>query len=243
MFLTITFCLFACVYDSSAVDIMPGLKRNIFTFGHTINFKYEGILSHSFDRFYVVTKFELPKVEDLKLTTIDFDPNCNYLNGNEKYMKNLQRHYLRIAPHIDFYRRQIAYYNITAYRILTKDIGLILPTYPTDKRPKRGAILASVLGCIASSVIGLAYEGISSFLHLKRHKALHRAMTVMEKKMDLQKNQIHHLEDTMIMYGVYNSDILATLVRTIQNMKNTTTWKEKKNLCRQINYSVSIIFE
>ena len=39
------------------------------------------------------------------------------------------------------------------------EIGLILPTFPKEKRPKRGAILASVLGGIASSIIGLAYEG------------------------------------------------------------------------------------
>ena len=116
---------------------------------------------------------------------------------------------MRIAPYIDFYRSQIAYHNMSAYRIMTKDIGLILPTYPSEKRPKQGAILASVLGGIASSVIGLAYEGILSFLHHKRHKALHKAVIVMEKKTDLQGNQIHHLEDTMIMYGVYNSDTLT----------------------------------
>ena len=39
MFLTITFCLFTCVYDSSAIDIMPGLKRNILNFGYGVNFK------------------------------------------------------------------------------------------------------------------------------------------------------------------------------------------------------------
>ena len=110
---------------------------------------------------------------------------------------------------------------------MTKDTGLILPTYPTEKRPKQGAILVSVLGGIASSVIGLAYEGISSVLHHKRHKALHNALTVMEKKTDLQHNQIHHLEDTMIMYGVYNSDTLTALIRTVHNMQNTTTWKER----------------
>ena len=38
------------------------------------------MLSHSFDRFYVVTKFELPKVEDLKLTTILYNSDCNYLD-------------------------------------------------------------------------------------------------------------------------------------------------------------------
>ena len=34
---------------------MPELKRNILNFWYGINFKYEGMLSHSFDRFYVVT--------------------------------------------------------------------------------------------------------------------------------------------------------------------------------------------
>ena len=46
---------------------MPELKKNILKFGYGINCKYKGTLSHSFDRFYVVPKFELPKVEDLKL--------------------------------------------------------------------------------------------------------------------------------------------------------------------------------
>ena len=159
-FLTITFCFITCVYDSSAIDIMPELKRNILNFGYGVNFKYEGMLSHSFYLFYVEANFELPKVGDLKLTTIDFDSNYSHLDGNGNYIKKLQRHCLRIARYIDFYRRQIAYYNITAHRIMTKDIGLILPTFPTEKRPKQRAILASVLGGIASSVIGLVYEGI-----------------------------------------------------------------------------------
>ena len=35
-----------------------------------------------------------------------------------------------------------------------------------------------------SSVIGLAFEGISSFLHHKRHKACHKAVKVMENRVD-----------------------------------------------------------
>ena len=82
MFLTTTFCLFTCVYDSSAVDIMPALKKNILNIGYGVNFKYEAMLSHSFDRFYGVTKFKLPRVEDLKFTTIDFDSNCSICTSN-----------------------------------------------------------------------------------------------------------------------------------------------------------------
>ena len=100
--------------------------------------------------------------------------------------------------------QETEYYSHRAYKILTNEIGLILPTFPVDKRSKRGAILAFVLGGNASSIIGLAYEGISSFLHHKRHEALNKAVTLIERKTDLQCNKIHYLEDTMIMYGVNN---------------------------------------
>ena len=48
-FLTIALCLLVFVYDCSAVDIMPELKKNILNFGYGVNFKYEGMISHSFD--------------------------------------------------------------------------------------------------------------------------------------------------------------------------------------------------
>ena len=52
---------------------MPKLKENILNFGYRINFKYEGMLVHPFNRFYVVTKFILPSVNHLKFLVIDFD--------------------------------------------------------------------------------------------------------------------------------------------------------------------------
>ena len=46
--------LYVC--GTSAVSTMPELKHNILRFGYGLNFRYEGMLSHSFDRFYVGTK-------------------------------------------------------------------------------------------------------------------------------------------------------------------------------------------
>ena len=46
------------------------LQNNILKFGYRINYKYTGRISRSFDRFYVITKFELPRVQDLQFTTI-----------------------------------------------------------------------------------------------------------------------------------------------------------------------------
>ena len=46
-----------CIYPYT---IGPDLKKSILNFGYGINFKYEGMLSYSINRFYVVTKFILP---------------------------------------------------------------------------------------------------------------------------------------------------------------------------------------
>ena len=163
--------------------------------------------------------------------TFKFDFECSYVGANSTstntdYVK-LLKYCMKIAPYVQLYQKQIQYYNHTAYDTLTNDVEKILPKHLTDCRHKRGAILASILGGIASSVIGLAYEGTSSFLHHKRHKALHKAVAVMDKKTDLQCNRIHHLEDTMIMYDVYNSSTLKDLIDTVHRMQNFTTWNER----------------
>ena len=79
--------------------------RNVLKFGYGMNYKYEGTLSPSLDRFYVVTKFELPKVEDLKLTTISYDSNCQYLDDAmnlkdylTELIKDIKNYSVKIAP-------------------------------------------------------------------------------------------------------------------------------------------------
>ena len=62
------------------IDVMPKLKKNMLNFGYGANFKYEGMLAHSFNRFYIVAKYEIPKVEHLQFTTFTFDLMCNHLN-------------------------------------------------------------------------------------------------------------------------------------------------------------------
>ena len=209
----------------SAVDIKPKLRSNVLNFRYGVIFKYEGTLCHSFDRFYVVTKFEIPKVEDPKLTTFAFDLMCDHLNNPGSYIHKYLKHCQKIAPYVKFYQKQIEYYNKTTYGILGKEIGLILPTYNNNKRNKR--FIGTLLGSLASGIISLAFEGISSFLHHKRHKALTKAVNVMKEKADLQHNRVYHLEDSMIMYGKYNSDMLMNLINTVHHMQNLTTWKEK----------------
>ena len=49
---------------------MPKLKKNVLNFGYGANFKYEGMLTHSFDRFYVVARYEIPKSRILAIDGI-----------------------------------------------------------------------------------------------------------------------------------------------------------------------------
>ena len=80
-----------------------------------------------------------------------------------------------------YYQKQIDYYNQTAYKIITNELALILPTFPKQKRQKRGIITSLITGFIS-----LTYEGIFSFLHYKRQKALHTAVQVKENKVNWQ---------------------------------------------------------
>ena len=221
IFITVFLILLCKVFT---INVMPELKKNVLTFGYSANFKYEGMLTHTFDRFYVVAKNKIPKVEHLQFTTFVFDLTCNHLNISKKsYLLRYIRHCRRNTTYVKFYKQQIDYYNQTAYNLLQNEIGLILPNF--NNRKKR--FLTATLGTIASKFIGLAFEGISSFLHHKRHKALQKVVNDMNSKSEIDHNRVYHLEDTMIMYGKYNSDTLMELVKMVHQLQNVTTQKEK----------------
>ena len=105
---------------------MSDLKRNILSFGYGVNVKYEGLLAHSFDRFYVVTKFEIPMVTDLGLMSINYDFNCSHLISRNVYQSRLLNYCKKIILYVKFYNKQIEYYNHIACELLQDKIGLIL---------------------------------------------------------------------------------------------------------------------
>ena len=146
--MTILLFFIALVCGTSAVSIMPELKHNVLRFGYGVNFRYEGMLAHLFDRFYVVTRIEIPKVSDLNLTLFQFDYNCSQVVNIEKEtsfkvlstIKDMFNVYCRnIIPYMYLYKLQVEYYEKTVYDILEKDIGLILHKFEnkeTNVHPK-----------------------------------------------------------------------------------------------------------
>ena len=113
-------------------------------FGYGINYKYEGILAHSFDRFYVVTKFMLPTIGNLKFSKLDFDFTGAYTEkeyapnmDSRKYMLELKAYCNKIKPFVTYYNRLINSYNNAVHNILEKEIKLLLPQ--VSKRQKCGS--------------------------------------------------------------------------------------------------------
>ena len=165
------------VSGTSAVSIMLELKQNILRFGYGVNFRYEGMLAHLFDKFHVVTRIEIPKVSDLNLTVFQFDYNCSHVTHIEKdtkfkipnTIKDMFKVYCRnIIPYMYLYKHQVEYYEKTVYKILEKDIGMILPKFGnTDNNVQSKCLKRQIISALISGFIGLAFEGISSYLQHK----------------------------------------------------------------------------
>ena len=69
-------------------------------------------------------------------------------------LKEIKTYCVKIAPCIQYYKKQIEYYNQTPTDIKTNEIALMLPTFYKNKRQKRGIITSLI-----TDFIELAYEG------------------------------------------------------------------------------------
>ena len=80
------YSIFICYfYQCTSTKIKPELKKNILNFGFGINYECDGMLVHSFDRFYVVTKFILPSIGDLNFLKLNYDNTFAYLDNKNIY--------------------------------------------------------------------------------------------------------------------------------------------------------------
>ena len=187
------------------------------------------MLAHSFDRFHAITKFVLPTLDDLKLYPINYDKECHYLRNLDdeddkvkQNIKDLLFYCAKLRPFMSLYKMQITAHNLTAHKILKNEVNLILPKFQTQRRNKR-----AIFGAIMSGFLELAFEGISSFLHQKRHRALQKTVKMMSITTDAQRNKLVHLKNSLIMYGVYNAETLSKLVKTAQVLHSPQTLVEQ----------------
>ena len=92
------------------------------------------MLMHSFDRFYIVTKFMLPTIGELKFSKLNYDYTCTYMKNeyapntdSRKYLAELKNFCNKIKPFVTYYSKLIHSYSRTDHNILQNEIRLLLP--------------------------------------------------------------------------------------------------------------------
>ena len=132
---------------------------------------------------------------------------------------NYKTYYNKIKPFVSYYSKLITSYNTTVHNILINEIRSLLPQISKQK--------CGLIATLVSGFIGLAYEGISSFLQRKHNDALQKVMIAMNNEAEFQHNKLLKLDNTMLMYGIYNAEMLEKLINTVQELHNVTSSHEK----------------
>ena len=104
------------------------------------------MLAHSFDRFYVVTKFILPTLDDLKLSPIKYNKECRYIQDlddqENKEIEQNKRDLLlccsKLRPYMELYKMQMKALNSTTHHILKKEVDLIFGKILQRSEKKEG---------------------------------------------------------------------------------------------------------
>ena len=65
------------------------------------------------------------------------------------------------------------------------------------------------------------------FFLQKTNKVLHKALRAMTSKSTIQQNKLMQLENSILMYGIYNVETLEKLIITVHNIHNTTSSHER----------------
>ena len=116
------------------------------------------------------------------------------IKNNENIKQNIRDLLLyctKLNPYMAFYKMQIKSQNATACNILKNEVDLILPKLYENQKSKRG-----IFGALILAFKALAFEGISSFLHHKRHNALIKVVKAISISTDMHRNKLMHLEKT-----------------------------------------------
>ena len=108
----------------------------------------------------------LPSMGDLKFSNLNFDHSCAYMDkeympnsDSSKYLAELKTYCNKIKPFVSHNSKLTKSYNDTVYNILRNEIRPLLPHISKKKH--------GLVNTLVSGFIGLAYEGISSFLQRK----------------------------------------------------------------------------
>ena len=70
-------------------------------------------------------------------------------------------------------------------------------------------------------------KGYLAVYMIKDKKLCKELSLLWKKQVNLERNKIFHLEDSVVMYGIYNAETIEKMINMIQNIHSKTTWNER----------------
>ena len=151
-----------------------------------------------------MTRFKLPKIEELYFPTLKFDGNCTGLREilqdpefssevkdlyGEHVLKELFVYFCKaLRPLVDLVRKKESYYLYRINKNLKMDIPQALEKAQEKTLRSKRALLPAILPAL-SGLATIAIESLSSYLSGKRNKAMAKGLNEMRhlRKEDLNK--------------------------------------------------------
>ena len=168
---------------SQYADISPDLYKNELRPEWGVNYKYNGLVHHNLDRVWVVTKFPIPREQDIYTHGLKVDTSCSFLwnTENNSHLATQRQTYKEamasmcksMEPYIKFLQKKEKYLRNQVSEFYVSELYRALPDLePTGHRQKR-----SVTGLITalSGLVTVGVEALSSHLQRKRQEAMYKA--------------------------------------------------------------------
>ena len=231
---TLILLIFGILTHSESASLSPDVKRNELRFPYGINFKFNGMLHHNMARVWIVTKFPIPKFENLELRENDLLPECDFTVKSENeqawtdyymYLTDwMHQICMSVQPQMKLIQEKEKFYKRELKQLLDEEILTALPALGPAGRTKRFA--AALIPAIAG-LVTLAVESISGYLQNKRNKYIAFAVEAMSKEHGHYRNQLNRYKDDLLLYGEFSVNSTEGIIETLNEMYSRQTLVEE----------------
>ena len=225
----------------SQPEVSSDLFLNRLNMSFGINYKYNGLMHHSIDRVWIVTKVALPKLEDIYFPDIAFDPDCAFAKGLKHsrtaalQVENIRSICKSIKPIINLMKEKESYYENAIIKILQEEIPWSLhgsgcshasksiqdpasagQRFSHDTSRETPVHKKKALSALIPAIAGLAtiaVESLNSFLQRKRNKAMAKGMSAIKKDQSLAWNCLKQFENDFNFF--YMASIMLHSYKTL----------------------------
>ena len=243
--------LWPSLTSASQLQIPQDLYLNRLNMSFGINYKFNGLIHHNFERVWVVTKIALPKLEDIHFPDINFDPDCTFTrklnNARQAAKYEIQSICKSMKPLITLLKQKEKHYENAIRTLLKEEKPRSLhgsghsPSSSSSHVPVsagqrfshntiKGEVPAPICKKKAlsafipalASLATIAVESLNSFLQKKRNKTMASGLNALRHDQTLAWNLLRQLENDFLLYGKYNIEKLHDIVRTVNSLWNRT---------------------